>query len=162
MIAGELQNITGEINAIFPNIADPSGNSFLRAPYHSQRIQSLRFGSNEFTRFNTSSGAGTTSQTMTGDHRTLSFSLKQGIMSGTYRFPGGAGNELQDVDYGEIVNVGGSHHLQNLTPIEATLELEVSADGRHLIAKRFDMTVKTLKEVLLNIKADFDIYLAIE
>ena len=159
-IEGELQNITGEINAIFP--ADPDGLTFLRAPYHSQRIQSLRIGSNELTRFSTSSGAGTINQGATGDHRTLSFNLKEGIKSGTYLFPGGAGNELQDVVYGEIANVEGSYNLQNLTPIEATLELEVSTDGRHLTAKRFDMTVKTHKEVTLTIKADFDIYLAIE
>lgn len=160
--AGELQNITGEVNAIFPNTAGPSGNPFLRVPYHSQRIQSIRFGTNEYIMINSSSGSGSTSEVITGDNRQLNFSFKQGITSGTYKFPDGAGDHLMGVAYGEIVNLDGKHFLQSFTATEATLELEVSNDGRHYKSKRFEIIVKTNKGVTLNIETDFDLYLAIE
>lgn len=159
MKAGELQNITGEINAIFPNAAEPGGTHFLRAPYHSQRIQSLRFAGLGFIQFNNSSGTATTNPNTTGDYRSLDFSLKEGITSGTYPVPS---NEVPGLAYTEMAYVGGSYFAQNLTILSATLELEVSADGCHLTSRRFDITAKTHKDVVLTIKADFDIYLAIE
>jgi hypothetical protein len=111
---------------------------------------------------NTSTGTGTTSQITTGDHRILYFQLKEGITSGTYTYPDPTDNGLLQVTYGEMINSGGTHYLQNLPISEATLELEVSPDGRHLRSPRFHIVAKTHKEVILNIEADFDIYLAIE
>lgn len=160
--AGEIQNITGEVRATFPDLADPSGRSFLRADFKSKSVSSLRFPGESSLDISSSSGGAGNSSFTTDDLRTIQFRLKDGITSGTYKFINGQGDKLLTATYAERAKTDNSYYLTPKTADEATLVLVVSDNGRRYTSNDFLITVKTSKGITLTIKVEFDIYLTIE
>jgi hypothetical protein len=158
-LAATLQNLTGQFNATFPNSSDPGGSAFSRAPYSSQNIRSLVLQGYDYLDFDSNSGEITTNGVNTSNRRTLRITMESDITSGTHTFSHTVSGKILAVDYGEMEKTGNSFNLSMFSADEATLELEISADGRRYTAKRFDIKVTTTSGAPLDIKADFDIYL---
>lgn len=153
-----LQNLTGEFNATFPVSAEPGETSFARAPFHSSGLNYTDAFFLEDINFNTQSGTVYPDTYITSDARSFSVHLKKEITSGTYHYPS-VGSPFTLLQYSEMRYVGDGYINWSLDILEATLELEVT-DERRYHAKTLLVKAKTPNGLILNINADFDIYLA--
>jgi hypothetical protein len=153
-----LQNLTGEFNATFPVSGDPGETSFARAPYHSSDLSYIDAFFLKDINFNTQSGTLPSDTYRTSDARAFSVHLKKGITSGTYRFPD-VDSPFTMLQYSEMRYMSDRFISIQLDIVEATLELDV-IDERRYTAKALSIKAKTPTGSILNINADFDIYLA--
>ncbi|MCP1472510.1 archaellum component FlaF (FlaF/FlaG flagellin family) [Pseudomonas sp. EB276 TE3739] len=158
--SARLQNLSGEFNARFPVSAEPGETSFARAPYHSSGLNYIDAFFQEDINFNTQSGRVYLDSYITSDARSFSVHLKKGITSGTYSYPS-VGSPFTLVKYNEMRYMGDGYLDWSLDILEATLELEVT-DERRYVAKALSIKAKTPTGSVLNINADFDIYLAMD
>jgi archaellum component FlaF (FlaF/FlaG flagellin family) len=156
--AETLQNITGEFNATFPISANPGETSFARAPYHSSNLFYDTTFLIEDINFYSHSGTNSLDNYRTSDRREFEIHLKRGITSGTYRYPD-LDSPITMLRYNEMRYINDRYTSWSLEILEATLELEV-IDGRRYVTKNLSIKAKTTTGAILNINADFDVYLS--
>jgi hypothetical protein len=153
-----LQNITGELNARFPVSTNPGETSFARAHYHSSNLRYNTIFLIDDINFSSSSGAHIEDTYITSDDREFVIHLKKDITSGTYSYPS-PDSPITQLSYSEMRFSDDRYMRRSLEVLEATLELEVTAESRYT-SKNLSITIKTTTGAILYIKADFDIYLS--
>jgi len=153
-----LQNITGEFNARFPASTHPGETSFSRAPYHSSNLSYDTIFLIEDININSRSGTLSDNNYITSDGREFEICLKKGITSGTYSYPS-PDSQITQLRYSEMRFLNDRYISWSLEILEATLDLEVTAESRYT-SKNLSIKAKTTTGSILHIKADFDIYLS--
>lgn len=151
-------NITGEFNATFPTSLDPDETSFARAPYRSSSLSLTTNFLFPDINFHSRSGIQSLDSEWTSDARGFEIHLKKGITSGTYRYPDPL-SPITKLLYSEVRRIEGKYISFNFETLEAAIELEV-VDGRRYVAKNLTMKARPPTGAILNINADFDIYLS--
>lgn len=152
------QNITGKFNATFPTSLNPGETSFARAPYQSSSLSYDTLFLIPDINFLSRSGIQPLDSDRTSDARGFEIYLKKGVTSGTYRYPDPL-SPITKLLYSEVRRIGEKYINLNFETLEATIELEVF-DERRYVAKSLTMKARPPAGAILNINADFDIYLS--